>query len=132
MGTQNCQTTMKVLWLFALVLATAMAMPGDKGKFIFPETKAGSSVNLRVRINGMNFSEDRLFGINTYQKQICNILCTNAPCDSDCEIETGPWTKKTFNCFDIAPCHGCLAPGCQEQHHTLGFWEQYNAKHPSG
>ena len=56
---KNCQTTMRVLCILALVLASVAALPGNKGKFIFPEPKADAYVEVRAKLRGHAASENR-------------------------------------------------------------------------
>ena len=56
---QNCQTTLRVLCILALVLASAAALPGIQGKFIFPEAKADAYVEVRAILRGLAATENR-------------------------------------------------------------------------
>ena len=50
---------MRVLCILALVLASAAALPGIQGKFIFPEAKADAYVEVRAKLRGLAATENR-------------------------------------------------------------------------
>ena len=72
---------MKVLCVFALVLASVAALPGNQGKFIFPETKADASVEVRAKLRGLAATENR------YIDGVCMCLCMEIHIHYNLQVE---------------------------------------------